>query len=205
MIETELMHDLSDEEADAEDAAMLDEGAITETGDGKSKKEREEELRRMMDMEGQEIIALRKTSSDYQALTTHLPDEPMPDEPSKPAAAETPRDAGEEAASSSQPKEESSETVIVSDGRRRGRRRIMKKKTVQDEEGYLGMSAPLILQICLLITPFVVTREEPAWESFSEEEPAPKKPKVSVAPPAAKPKKAAPKGQGNIMSFFSKK
>ncbi|CAD0088507.1 unnamed protein product [Aureobasidium mustum] len=50
-----------------------------------------------------------------------------------------------------------------------------------------------------------VTREEAAWESFSEEEPAPKKPKVSVAPTAAKTKKAAPKGQGNIMSFFSKK
>lgn len=45
------MHDLSDEEADDEDAAMLDEGAITEAG-GKSKKEREDELRRMMDMEG---------------------------------------------------------------------------------------------------------------------------------------------------------
>lgn len=48
---SEAMHDLSDEEADDEDAAMLDEGAITETG-GKSKKEREDELRRMMDMEG---------------------------------------------------------------------------------------------------------------------------------------------------------
>ncbi|CAD0043699.1 unnamed protein product, partial [Aureobasidium pullulans] len=49
--EDEPMHDLSDEEADDDDAAMLDEGAITETG-GKSKKEREEALRRMMDMEG---------------------------------------------------------------------------------------------------------------------------------------------------------
>jgi DNA polymerase delta subunit 3 len=45
------MHGLSDEEADDEDTAMLDDGAITETG-GKSKKEREDELRRMMDMEG---------------------------------------------------------------------------------------------------------------------------------------------------------
>lgn len=51
----EPMHDLSDEEADDEDAAMLDEGAITETG-GKSKKEREEALRRMMDMEGGKTI-----------------------------------------------------------------------------------------------------------------------------------------------------
>lgn len=54
----EAMHALSDEEADDEDAAMLDEGAITETG-GKSKKEREDELRRMMDMEGKRHFILR--------------------------------------------------------------------------------------------------------------------------------------------------
>lgn len=53
----EAMHDLSDEEADDEDAAMLDEGAITEPG-GKSKKEREDELRRMMDMEGKRHFVL---------------------------------------------------------------------------------------------------------------------------------------------------
>jgi DNA polymerase delta subunit 3 len=46
------MDGLSDEEADDEDTAMLDDGALTETG-GKSKKEREDELRRMMDMEGE--------------------------------------------------------------------------------------------------------------------------------------------------------
>ncbi|THX16134.1 hypothetical protein D6D13_01746 [Aureobasidium pullulans] len=164
--EDEPMHDLSDEEADDEDAAMLDEGAITETG-GKSKKEREEALRRMMDME----------------------DEPMTDAPAKTPAAVTPEPAADESDAKSEPqkKEEPEEKVIVAGGRRRGRRRVMKKKTVQDEEGYL------------------VTREEPGWESFSEEEPEPKKVKVAVAPPAAKNKKAAPKGQGNIMSFFSKK
>ncbi|OBW68791.1 MAG: Uncharacterized protein AUREO_011490 [Aureobasidium pullulans] len=165
--EDEPMHDLSDEEADDEDAAMLDEGAITETG-GKSKKEREEALRRMMDME----------------------DEPMTDAPAKTPAAVTPEPAADDSDAKSElqkKKEEPEEKVIVAGGRRRGRRRVMKKKTVQDEEGYL------------------VTREEPGWESFSEEEPEPKKVKVAVAPPAAKNKKAAPKGQGNIMSFFSKK
>ncbi|KAG9965056.1 hypothetical protein KCU61_g2102, partial [Aureobasidium melanogenum] len=164
--EDEAMHDLSDEEADDEDAAMLDAGAITETG-GKSKKEREDELRRMMDME----------------------DEPTIDAPTKAIAAEVPEGAEDEPDSrpEAQTKAEPEETVTVSDGRRRGRRRVMKKKTVQDEEGYL------------------VTREEAAWESFSEEEPAPKKAKVSVAPTTAKTKKAAPRGQGSIMSFFSKK
>ncbi|KAF2083146.1 hypothetical protein K490DRAFT_70120 [Saccharata proteae CBS 121410] len=64
----------------------------------------------------------------------------------------------------------------------------MRKKTVKDEDGYL------------------VTKEEPVWESFSEEEPAPKKIKAPAPSAAAKGKKAAPKtGQGNIMSFFAKK
>ncbi|KAI4738760.1 hypothetical protein E4T50_10776 [Aureobasidium sp. EXF-12298] len=164
--EDDAMNGLSDEEADDEDTAMLDDGAITETG-GKSKKEREDELRRMMDME----------------------DEPMADAPIQTPTAEASEAAEDEPDSKpeTQTKQEPEETVTVTDGRRRGRRRVMKKKTVQDEEGYL------------------VTREEAAWESFSEEEPAPKKAKVSVAPPAAKTKKAAPKGQGNIMSFFSKK
>lgn len=87
-------------------------------------------------------------------------------------------------------REEPKESVSVENGRRRGRRRVMKKKTVKDEEGYL------------------VTREEAAWESFSEDEPAPKKAKVS-APIAstnkATAKKGAKPGQGNIMSFFGKK
>lgn len=84
---------------------------------------------------------------------------------------------------------EPTETVTVSNGRRRGRRRVMKKKTVKDEEGYL------------------VTREEAVWESFSEDEPVPKKAKIVAQPPAAaKGKKGAAKtGQGSIMSFFSKK
>ncbi|WYZ45091.1 hypothetical protein EsH8_VIII_000407 [Colletotrichum jinshuiense] len=79
------------------------------------------------------------------------------------------------------------------DGRRRGKRRVMKKKQIMDDQGYL------------------VTIQEPAWEEFSEDEapPPPTKPKPSSAPSsgsqASKPKKAAPKGQGNIMSFFSKK
>lgn len=51
LIVVDAMNGLSDEEADDEDTAMLDDGALTDTG-AKSKKEREDELRRMMDMEG---------------------------------------------------------------------------------------------------------------------------------------------------------
>ena len=53
-----------------------------------------------------------------------------------------------------------------------------------------------------------VTKEEPAWESFSEDETPLQKAKtpISTAPPMAKGKKPGGKpGQGNIMSFFGKK
>ncbi|KAJ5121524.1 uncharacterized protein N7515_009485 [Penicillium bovifimosum] len=104
-------------------------------------------------------------------------DEEMPDvdeEPREPTPVEQPPP--------SKPAE-LKEEVTVQGGRRRGKRQVMKKKTVKDEEGYL------------------VTREEATWESFSEDEPAPKKKPVNV--PKAKAPKAA--GQGNIMSFFGKK
>ncbi|KAL9070314.1 MAG: hypothetical protein Q9157_005860 [Trypethelium eluteriae] len=50
-----------------------------------------------------------------------------------------------------------------------------------------------------------VTKEEPAWESFSEDEPEVKKAKpLAVNSSAAKGKKGKA-GQGNIMNFFAKK
>ncbi|KAK3380124.1 DNA polymerase subunit Cdc27 [Lasiosphaeria ovina] len=92
------------------------------------------------------------------------------------------------------PKEEPEVVTASSGGRRRGKRKIMRKKQIMDDDGYL------------------VTIQEPGWESFSEDEVAAKpKPKVASsaaapAPAAAKSKKSEPKGsQGNIMSFFSKK
>ncbi|KAJ6119746.1 Six-hairpin glycosidase [Penicillium sp. IBT 18751x] len=105
-------------------------------------------------------------------------DEDMPDADEEPAREPTPV----EQPPPSKPVE-LKEEVTVQGGRRRGKRQVMKKKTVKDEEGYL------------------VTREEATWESFSEDEPVPKKkPAVNVA----KGKGAKP-GQGNIMSFFGKK
>ncbi|KAK3390860.1 DNA polymerase subunit Cdc27 [Podospora didyma] len=95
------------------------------------------------------------------------------------------------------PKEEKAEVITTSgDGRRRGKRKIMKKKQIMDDQGYL------------------VTIQEPGWESFSEDEPAPPPPPKAKAASsghsgpalASKGKKNAPKGsQGSIMSFFSKK
>ncbi|XP_014557320.1 hypothetical protein COCVIDRAFT_97510 [Bipolaris victoriae FI3] len=114
-------------------------------------------------------------------------DEDMPDAP---AAAESQTEttpAAPAAADAAEPAEGEA-TFTVTNGRRRGRRRVMKKKKVKDEDGYL------------------VTKEEAVWESFSEEEPVPKKVKPAPAKPAssAKGKNAGKKGQGSIASFFKK-
>ena len=53
-----------------------------------------------------------------------------------------------------------------------------------------------------------MTREEQVWESFSEDEPEPRKVNIptSTAASLAQGKKSIGKpGKGNIMSFFSKK
>ncbi len=68
----------------------------------------------------------------------------------------------------------------------------MLKKQIMDDQGYL------------------VTIQEPGWESFSEDEAPPPQPKARSAAaatqPASKVKKPAGKGgQGSIMSFFGKK
>ncbi|KAL7275725.1 hypothetical protein RUND412_001308 [Rhizina undulata] len=80
-------------------------------------------------------------------------------------------------------KPESQDYVQSAGGRRRGKRKVMKKVQSRDEDGYL------------------VTKMEAAWESFSEDEPAPPKPKVSQTTVKGNGKK----GQGNIRSFFMKK
>jgi len=101
------------------------------------------------------------------------------------------------------------EQIDTAPKRRRGKRKVMKKRTMKDEEGYL------------------VTKEEAAWESFSEEEPEPvkaEKPKptsnldrtgsAATAKPSSQKsvpvekkgkKGGAGGGGGNIMSFFGKK
>ncbi|KAF2682124.1 hypothetical protein K458DRAFT_420066 [Lentithecium fluviatile CBS 122367] len=110
----------------------------------------------------------------------------MPD--AEPEEEKDSQDAPLDTAVSSKPAESGSQgSVTIQGGRRRGRRRVMKKKKVKDEDGYL------------------VTKEEAVWESFSEEDPEPKKAKP-VAKPAstAKGKKAGGKGQGSIASFFKK-
>ncbi|PGH03322.1 hypothetical protein AJ79_07400 [Helicocarpus griseus UAMH5409] len=121
-----------------------------------------------------------------EKLRKMMEDEEMTDAPELPEAEES--EPAETPQTEEPPKAEPEEQESPAPkGRMRGRRQVMKKKTMKDEDGYL------------------VTKEEPVWESFSEDEVAPvkKKPAVSVNP---KPGKGGQKtGQGSIMSFFGKK
>lgn len=89
--------------------------------DGKSRRDRQAELRRMMDeSDGEEDGEESKSRPESPA------DEPMDEDPAPPEP---------EAKSDEGPAE-----VVAStgDGRRRGRRRVMKKKQIMDDQGYLG-------------------------------------------------------------------
>ncbi|EMR81940.1 putative dna polymerase subunit cdc27 protein [Botrytis cinerea BcDW1] len=129
----------------------------------------------------------RNSRKETQERLRKMMEEDDEEEEAVPSPApETPAEEVEEEKASEETKEEEP-VASTSNGRRRGRRRVMKKRTVKDEDGYL------------------VTKQEAAWESFSEDEPAPA-PKAKAAPVSTKSKKEAPKkGQGNIMAFFGKK
>lgn len=170
----------------------------------KSRKEREEELKRMME-EDDDDVEEEKERED-------TPIEEPEEEPEEAPAPEVPKEP-----------EEPAEVISAStgDGRRRGRKRVMRKKQVMDDQGYLGKSyfvnSESCEKKCLLYRQLTslclsVTIQEAAWESFSEDDTpssSAKQAKPVVAAPAtasaAKGKKAGAKGQGNIMSFFSKK
>ncbi|MCJ1378473.1 hypothetical protein MMC17_001572 [Xylographa soralifera] len=181
----ELMVDASEDEQEEDIKALSKDTPKDDQPQRKSRSDRAEVLRKMMDDEGAQWSIVH--------LWLHLltsEDEPMENvpEPSAPAADHSqPIDAPQQIEAVTEPQ------VVVSGGRRRGRRKVLKKKTIKDEEGYL------------------VTREEATWESFSEDEPSPapqaKTPASSGSSSATgKAKKMGGRsGQGNIMSFFERK
>ncbi|KAF2800114.1 hypothetical protein K505DRAFT_264560 [Melanomma pulvis-pyrius CBS 109.77] len=136
----------------------------------------------------EKAAAARKAREDREETLRKMmeadDDDDMPDAPL--TEENDSQDAPLDKASTSKPAE--SDHVIVQGGRRRGRRRVMKKVTGKNEDGY------------------IVTKEEAAWESFSEAEPEPKKHKPAPVKPVstAKGKKTGKPGQGNIASFFKK-
>ena len=107
--------------------------ANTTRPSSKSRSQREEELRKMMEEDDGEsalphVCVPQLTFTDEDEEDDIDMKDPS-DEPPKPEPkAEPPK------AASPEPQTK----VTVSGGRRRGRRRVMKKKTVKDAEGYLG-------------------------------------------------------------------
>ncbi|PFH59113.1 hypothetical protein XA68_12779 [Ophiocordyceps unilateralis] len=146
----------------------------------KSRKVRQDELKRMMeeDDDDDELEAKERSQADE--------DEEMEDvaEPEPEPQAEQGKESPAE------------EVASTGNGRRRGRRRVMKKKRMLDEHGYM-------------VTVQEAGWESFSEEDCASQPPA-KKPAPSSSTPSAtsgaKGKKPAGKaGRGNIMSFFSKK
>ncbi|UNI20399.1 CDC27 protein [Purpureocillium takamizusanense] len=175
---------LSDDgEADDADIIASKETSTDAAAVRRTRKEREEELKRMMEEDEEEDEDEEKDGSNEQS------DEEMQDavDPDTQTVAEPP------AQDKPEDKEPAEVVSSTGDGRRRGKRRIMKKKRILDDQGYM------------------VTIQEPGWESFSEDEvaqPPAKKAAPTPTPSSSNPKAKKPtgkSGQGNIMSFFSKK
>lgn len=132
---TEPMKDASEDEQEAD---FIDSTAAEAKSNRKSKAEREEKLREMMEREG--VYSFLFSKPDPNANPS--PDEPMPNAPDEPpdsADDSYPIDGPRPA--DAQPPEA---TVVVSGGRRHGRRKVMKKKTTKDDEGYLGAFSHII-------------------------------------------------------------
>ena len=199
--------DTNDDEGESEDDAMF-----LDTGTSKSKKrpsdvqrerdERQAKLRKMMEEDDQEpAVPKVEDAADAEAEPPAAKENEEPDAPDGDGEAVDWSESDSEKKLKAQPQQDEGPK------RRRGKRKVMRKKTMQDEEGFL------------------VTREEEAWESFSEDEPEPK-PQIQAKKPAFPAKSSAPaKGQSltqkssavkssagsvgakkkDIMSFFGKK
>lgn len=194
------MGGMDDEEGQSEDEAIfLDTGTVKSkkrpADVKKEKEERQAKLRKMMEDDEDEETEVPKVEDAVEDS------EIVPTEVSGKDAIAPDGDADnvDWSDSDTESKENKKEETNTEPKRRRGKRKVMKKRTMKDEEGFL------------------VTREEEAWESFSEDEPVPaKKPVVaapkSSAPPkvssqkSSAPKSSAPAGKKkDIMSFFGKK
>lgn len=154
---------MGDDSEGEEDDLFLDSGAQSNDKSRKTRKEREDHLKKMM--EGKSIPRAKVRRGDW--LTEYIvdedededegeevdedegedkdkgEDEDMPDAPAEPAEPENPT-AAEETPADEKPK--TVETTADSNGRRRrrGRRQVMKKKVVRDKEGYLSTCFPVL-------------------------------------------------------------
>lgn len=193
------MGGMDDEEGQSEDEAIfLDTGTTNNKKRSadvkKEKEERQAKLRKMMEDDEEEESEVPKVEDAMQDSEV-VPAAVSGKDAIAPSGDPDNVDWSDSDTESKKKKEETN----TEPKRRRGRRKVMKKRTVKDDEGFL------------------VTREEEAWESFSEDEPAPMKKPIVAATKGSAPaksssqKSSAPKSTAtagkkkDIMSFFGKK
>ncbi|EFZ01495.2 DNA polymerase subunit Cdc27 [Metarhizium robertsii ARSEF 23] len=157
----------------------------------KSRKDREDALRRMMEeQEEKEEEEEEEEEGNKREVIEFASNMEADENPESESLTDAEPESG--IPLTAQADKEPSETISNSgNGRRRGKRRVLKKKRILDDQGYM------------------VTIQEPGWESFSEDDitPPAKKPTPPLMPSSSmKAKKTSTKGsQGSIMSFFAKK
>jgi DNA polymerase delta subunit 3 len=208
------MTDVDDEGESEDESFFLDTNtkkpATSKKRGSDAQRERDDKaakLRKMMDSDDEEpAVPNVENSSGVKAGTPILVDsdndEQMADGNEEVAWSESDAEKDrQKAPSKDNSTKQEEENVKTEPKRRRGKRKVMKKKTMKDEDGYL------------------VTKEEVVWESFSEDETEPKKPKDLFPPSSAKSSSqikstagksggkpaSSGKGGGGIMNFFGKK
>ncbi|KAG6204180.1 hypothetical protein E4U50_005369 [Claviceps purpurea] len=149
----------------------------------RTRKHREEGLRRMMEEEEQ----AEEHATEEASTTDQQKEETIGFEPEPEPDAEARIDSAMSGCNG-----QSETTLSANHIRHRGKRRVMQKKRILDDQGYM------------------VTIQEPGWESFSEDDTLPppvKKTFIASAPSSStKSKKSSSKGaQGSITSFFNKR
>ncbi|KAG5964875.1 hypothetical protein E4U58_003025 [Claviceps cyperi] len=154
----------------------------------RTRRHREEGLRRMMEEEEQ----AEEHTTEEASTTDQQKEEAIGSEPEPEPDADADADAEARIDSASGCNGQSETTSSANHIRHRGKRRVMQKKRILDDQGYM------------------VTIQELGWESFSEDDslqPPVKKTFIASAPSSStKSKKTSSKGaQGSITSFFNKR
>ncbi|EEH44755.2 uncharacterized protein PADG_01044 [Paracoccidioides brasiliensis Pb18] len=182
--EVESVFMLDDSSEEEREDLFLDTGTRSSSSKRESRREREEKLWKMMD-EDEEMADAPEPPPPQSCEAVETLQSPQ----SK--AGEEEEEEEEEGKEKGKEKDKEKEaSAPATKGRRRGRRQVMKKTTAMDEDGFL------------------ITEEQPVWESFSEDDApsvARRKPVVAVHAKPAGGRGGAKTGQGSITSFFGKK
>ncbi|KGY15578.1 hypothetical protein PABG_11571 [Paracoccidioides brasiliensis Pb03] len=176
--EVESVFMLDDSSEEEREDLFLDTGTRSSSSKRESRREREEKLRKMMD-EDEEMADAPEPPPPQSCEAVETLQSPQ----SKAGEEEEEEEEEGKEKGKEKDKEKEASAHPATKGRRRGRRQVMKKTTAMDEDGFL------------------ITEEQPVWESFSEDDApsvARRKPVVAVHAKPAGGRGGAKTGQGSI-------